>query len=34
LRTIKASLLYDATASVIKAGKAEGMLYRIKPRDA
>ena len=33
LRTIKASLLYDATASVIKAGKAEGMLCRIEPRD-
>ncbi len=34
LRTIEASLLFDATADVIKAGKAEGMLYRIKLRDA
>jgi len=33
LRTIKAALLFDATANVIKSGKAEEMLYRIAPRN-
>jgi aminoglycoside 3-N-acetyltransferase len=33
LRTVEATLLFDATANVIKAGKAEEMLYHIGPRN-